>query len=65
MMESELRTFINHELPQEIASCIEGVFEINTDPEVSFYLLRQCITQLKKRHKNLYMRYMESDVLDE
>lgn len=60
--ETDLQIFINHELQKEIASCLDGAFSVNTYPKISYSLLRECISKLKKKHKKLYQEYMESDV---
>ena len=57
----ELMQFLNEEIPIEIGACVDGVFDLDADPEVSWSLFRELITKLKKRHKKLYVKYMESD----
>jgi len=60
--ETKLQIFINHELQEEITICVNEVFSIDINPEISYSLLRECISKLKKKHKKLYQEYMESDV---
>ena len=62
--ESKLYDFIDRVVPYEIKECIDGVFEHSTHPDISFKLLRECITNLKKKHVKLYneyLQYMETD----
>lgn len=60
--ETDLQIFINNELPGEIASCLDGAFSLNTNPSISYSLLRECISKLKRKHKKLYEKYIESDI---
>ena len=60
-IETKLQIFINNKVPNEISECISGVFEKDTDPEISFQLLRGLLTKLKKEHKALYAEYLDSE----
>ena len=57
----KLSNFIYIKLPKEIAECIDGVFTNDTDPRVSWELLRSLLRKLKKEHEQLYELYMETD----
>jgi hypothetical protein len=63
-IETKLQIFINSKIPHEISECISGVFEKDTDPEISFQLLRGLLTKLKKEHKALYSEYLDSDDIE-
>ena len=42
------------------------MFDTTVDPDLGFQLLRQCVTELKAKHKKLLSEYLkEKTVIDE
>ena len=59
--ESKLSHFLYVELPTGVSEMIDGCFEENTDPEISWILFREGLRKLKKKHKELFKEFGESD----
>jgi len=60
-VETKLQIHIKSKIPFELSECILGVFEKDTDPEVSWQLLRGLIKKLKKEHVELYTEYLDTE----
>ena len=63
--ESKLLHFLYTELPFSVNEMMGGLFEENTDPEISWTLFREGLRKLKKKHTELFKDAGESDSEEE
>ena len=61
--ENKYRDFLDNELPSLIADGVSVCFsDMDTDPEAAWSTFRDGLRKLKKKHKELFIKYGESDV---